>query len=95
MTFLTSNVKKLGDFFKIWWPSQNISTLINRFFFLSLGENDLIEAEAEEIEGKLLQKKQLDKLDDEDFFDMFTPSMFYKQQVISNFKETHFRANLS
>ena len=51
--------------------------------FFSLGENDLIEAEAEEIEGKLLQKKQLDKLDDEDFFDMFTPSMFYKQQVIS------------
>ena len=55
----------------------------------------MVEAEAEEIEGKLLQKKQLDKLDDEDFFDMFTPSMFYKQQVISNFKETHFRANLS
>ena len=47
----------------------------------------MVEAEAEEIEGKLLQKKQLDKLDDEDFFDMFTPSMFYKQQVISNFKK--------
>jgi len=39
------------------------------------GENELIEAEAEEIEGKLLQKKQLDKLDDEDFFDMFTPNV--------------------
>ena len=51
--------------------------------FFSLGENELIEAEAEEAEGKLLQKKQLDKLDDEDFFDMFTPSMFYKQQLIS------------
>ena len=74
----------MGDFFKILWPLQNILNLINRFFF-SLGENELIEAEAEEIEGKLLQKKQLDKLDDEDFFDMFTPSMFYKQQVIIKF----------
>ena len=39
----------------------------------NVDENELIEAEAEEAEGKLIQKKQLEKLDDEDFFDMFTP----------------------
>ena len=37
-------------------------------------DEELEEDEAEEEEGKLLQQKQLEKLDDEDFFDMFTPS---------------------
>ena len=37
--------------------------------------DELDEAEAEEAEGKLLQQKQLQGMDDEDFFDMFTPDV--------------------
>ena len=37
-----------------------------------LADDELNEAEAEEAESKLLQKKQLENLDDEDFFEAFT-----------------------
>ena len=40
-----------------------------------LEDEELDEAEAEEAESKLLQKKQLENLDDEDFFEVFAPSV--------------------
>merc|ERR1712180_19994 len=52
----------------------------------NVDENELIEAEAEEAEGKLIQKKQLDKLDDEDFFDMFTPDDVEKVKTSDDLK---------
>ena len=48
--------------------------MISRNFFQN-------EAEAEEEEGKALQKKQLEKLDDEDFFDAFAPDFDAKKSV--------------
>ena len=37
-------------------------------------DDELNEAEAEEAESKVLQQKQLENLDDEDFFEAFTTS---------------------
>merc|ERR1712043_92135 len=42
-------------------------------------DDELDEAIAEEIEGKALQMKQLEKLDDEDFFDTFAPDFDQKK----------------
>jgi len=42
-------------------------------------DDELDEAIAEEIESKALQKKQLEKLDDEDFFDTFAPDFDQKK----------------
>ena len=50
-----------------------------------VADDELNEAEAEEAESKLLQKKQLENLDDEDFFDVFAtkqcraPNRFHKE----------------
>jgi U3 small nucleolar RNA-associated protein 3 len=38
-----------------------------------LGDNDLVEAELEEAEGKAMQLKHLEKMDESDFFDTFGP----------------------
>ena len=47
--------------------------------FTILDDDELDEAIAEEIESKALQKKQLEKLDDEDFFDTFAPDFDQKK----------------